>query len=156
MQDELGFPDKLDPNKCRVAELKLLNDILCRHVVPDRNGCAEHNFWCLEWESDLCQGVLRARCYPFNMPNRHLHIMNIKVGYMLYKQRIHFGYPIHPPEQRSGYYAGSRIWRFLVRDLLVGVWWRSFCVAIDTLVDLINWLGNPQVFFRNHLLHAYP
>ena len=46
MQDELGFPDKLDANKWSVSEL---NDILQKHVVPDKNGCALHTFGCLEW-----------------------------------------------------------------------------------------------------------
>ena len=43
MQDELGFPDKQDPAKCSVSELSL-NDILHKHVVPDRNGCVFHTF----------------------------------------------------------------------------------------------------------------
>ncbi len=34
MQDELGFPVKLDPNKNSVSEL---NDILRNHVVLGRN-----------------------------------------------------------------------------------------------------------------------
>jgi len=34
MQDELGFPDKRDPNKWSVSEL---NDILRKHLVRDRN-----------------------------------------------------------------------------------------------------------------------
>ena len=65
MQEELGFPDKEDPNKWSVSEP---NDILRRHVVRDRNGCALHTFGCIEWESELCRGVMRARCYPSNMP----------------------------------------------------------------------------------------
>ncbi len=49
MQDELGFPDKVDPDKWSVSEL---NNILQKHVVPGRNGCALHTFGCLEWESE--------------------------------------------------------------------------------------------------------
>ena len=52
MQDELGFPDKQDQARSSVSEL---NDILHRHVVPDRNGCVLHTFGCLEWESKRCR-----------------------------------------------------------------------------------------------------
>jgi hypothetical protein len=48
MQEELGFSDREDPRKWSVSEL---NNILRRHVVSDRNGCALHTFGCLEWES---------------------------------------------------------------------------------------------------------
>ena len=48
MQDERGFPDKQDPAKWSVSEL---NDMLHKHVIPDRNGCTLHTFCCLEWES---------------------------------------------------------------------------------------------------------
>ena len=59
MQDKLGFPDKLDPNKWGISEL---NNILQKHVVPDLNGCALHTFGCLEWESELYRGIMRASC----------------------------------------------------------------------------------------------
>ena len=72
MQDELGFPDKQDPDKWGVSEL---NNILQKHMVPDRNGCALHTFGCLEWESELYRGIMRARCYPFKMPKRRFHNM---------------------------------------------------------------------------------
>ena len=52
MQDELGFPDKADPR--RGWTLAELNSILQNHVV--------------EWESKLYRGVMRARCYQWNMP----------------------------------------------------------------------------------------
>ena len=48
LKEELGFLDREGPNKCSVS---VLNDILRRHVVRDRNGCALHTF---EWESELC------------------------------------------------------------------------------------------------------
>ena len=41
-----------------------LNGILQRHVVRDRNGCTLTTFGCVEWESELYRGVMRARCYP--------------------------------------------------------------------------------------------
>ncbi len=38
--------------------------------------------WCVEWESELCRGVMRARCYPFDMPKHCFHGMNPKVLYI--------------------------------------------------------------------------
>ena len=66
MQEELEFPDKLDPNKWSVSELSI-------------NGCALHTFGCLEWESELYRGIMRARCYPFKIPERWFHNMNPQV-----------------------------------------------------------------------------
>ena len=76
MQDELGFPDKRDPNKWSVSEL---NDILRKHLVRDRKGCSLRTFGCVEWESELYRGIMRARCYPFNLPGHRFHNMNIQV-----------------------------------------------------------------------------
>jgi len=77
MQDELGFPDKADPRRgWTPAEL---NSILQNHVVRDRNGCALTTFGCVEWESELYRGVMRARCYPWNMPKHRFHKMNPQV-----------------------------------------------------------------------------
>ncbi len=39
-------------------------------------------FGCVEWESELSRGVLRARCYPFDMPKHRFHGMNPKVLYI--------------------------------------------------------------------------
>jgi hypothetical protein len=76
MQDELGFPDKRDPNKWSVSEL---NDILRKHLVRDRKSCSLRTFGCVEWESELYRGIMRARCYPFNLPGHRFHNMNIQV-----------------------------------------------------------------------------
>lgn len=76
MQDELGFPDKKDPHKWSVSEL---NDLLQTHVVCKQNGCSLETFGCLEWESELCRGTMRARCYPFNMRGHRFHNMNPQV-----------------------------------------------------------------------------
>ncbi len=78
LADELGFPDKADKRAqpgsgWTPAEL---NHILQDHVV---NG-ALTTFGCVEWESDLFLGIMRARCYPFNMPKRRFHSFNPKVG----------------------------------------------------------------------------
>jgi len=77
MQDELGFPDKADPRRgWTPAEL---NSILQNHVVRNRDGCALTTFGCVEWESELYRGVMRARCYPWNMPKHRFHKMNPQV-----------------------------------------------------------------------------
>ena len=76
MQEELGLPDREDPAKWSVSEL---NAILRRHVAHDRNGCALHTFVCIEWESELCRGVMRACSYLFNMPTHRFHSMGIQV-----------------------------------------------------------------------------
>ena len=80
LQDELGFPDKADQRAepgsgWTPAEL---NHILQSHVVDG----ALTTFGCVEWESELCRGVMRARCYPFDMPKRRFHGMNPKVKYI--------------------------------------------------------------------------
>ena len=78
MQDELGFPYKADPRRgWTPAEL---NSILQNHIVRNRDGCALITFGCVELESELYRGVMRARCYPwnmaFNMPKHRFHKMN--------------------------------------------------------------------------------
>ncbi len=52
-----------------------LNHILQAHVVDG----ALSTFGCVDWESDLCRGVMGARCYPFDMPKHHFHGFNTKV-----------------------------------------------------------------------------
>jgi hypothetical protein len=77
LQDELGFPDKADwraepGTGWTPAEL---NHILNAHVVDG----ALTTFGCVEWESELFRGVMRARCYPFNLPKKRFHSFNPKV-----------------------------------------------------------------------------
>jgi hypothetical protein len=77
LQDELGFADKTDKRAAAgsgwtPAEL---NNILQAHVVDG----ALTTFGCVEWESDLFRGTMRARCYPFDMPKRRFHSLNTKV-----------------------------------------------------------------------------
>ena len=79
---ELGFPDKADQRAepgsgWTPAEL---NHILQAHVVDG----ALSTFGCVEWESELCRGVMRARCYPFDVPKHRFHGMNPKVMYINY------------------------------------------------------------------------
>ncbi len=64
--DGLGFPYKADLKAdpgpgWTSAEL---HHILQARVVDG----ALSTFGCVEWESELCRGVVRARCYPFDMP----------------------------------------------------------------------------------------
>ncbi len=78
LQEELGFPDKADKRAeagtgWTAAEL---NSILHSHVM---NGELT-SFGCVEWESDLFRGVMRAKCYPFDMPKKHFHSGNPKVS----------------------------------------------------------------------------
>jgi hypothetical protein len=78
LRDELGFPDKADKRAqpgtgWTPAEL---NHILQAHVVDGSlTTCG-----CVEWGSELFRGVMRARCYPFDVPKRRFHGFNVKVG----------------------------------------------------------------------------
>ena len=77
LQDEMGFSDKADQRAVpgtgwTPAEL---NHILQAHVVDG----ALTTFGCVDWESDLCRGVMSARCYPFDMPKHCFHGFNPKV-----------------------------------------------------------------------------
>ena len=56
-----------------------LNSILQNHVVRNRAGGALTTFGCVECESELYRGVMRARCYPWNMPKHRFHKMNPQV-----------------------------------------------------------------------------
>ena len=78
MQEELGFTDKADKR----AEPGTgwtpakLNRILHDHVVAGELS----TFGCVEWESQLFRGTMRAQYYPFNMTKRHFHGFNPKVS----------------------------------------------------------------------------
>jgi hypothetical protein len=83
LQDVLGFPDKADQRAepgsgWTPAEL---NHILHEHVVDG----ALTTFGCVEWESQLFRGVMRARCYPFNLPKKRFHSFNPQVGCINFK-----------------------------------------------------------------------
>ena len=57
-----------------------LNHILTSCLVSDRRGNNLHTFHTVEFEeSDLYRGVMRARCYPFNMEEHRFRGKNIKV-----------------------------------------------------------------------------
>jgi hypothetical protein len=79
LQEELGFPDKADKQAepgtgWTPAEL---NSILQNHVV---HGSLT-TFGCVEWESELFRGTMRARCYPFDMPKLCFHSFNPKISH---------------------------------------------------------------------------
>jgi hypothetical protein len=79
LQDEMGFPDKADKRALpgtgwTPAEL---NHILQAHVVDG----SLTTFGCVEWESRLFRGVIRARCYPFDMPKRRFYGTTVGVCY---------------------------------------------------------------------------
>ena len=50
-----------------------LNHVLTSCLVSDRRGNNLHTFHTVEYESDLYRGVMRARCYPFNMVEHRFH-----------------------------------------------------------------------------------
>ena len=93
LQDELGFPDKADKRAAAgsgwtPAEL---NHILQAHVVDG----ALTTFGCVEWESDLYRGTMRARCYLFDMLKRRFHSFNPKVCHsVLCTSYLHIPYSL--------------------------------------------------------------
>ena len=56
-----------------------LNQILQTCIVSDSRGIYIHTFPTVEFESDLYRGVMRARCYPFNMDRHRFRGKNVKV-----------------------------------------------------------------------------
>ncbi len=76
LQEALGFPDKADKrtHPCTGWTPDELNHILQDHFVDGALILG-----CVEWESDLFRGVMRARCYPFKMPKRRFHGFNPQV-----------------------------------------------------------------------------
>ncbi len=87
----LGFPYKADqraePGTQAGWTPVELNHILHAHVVDG----ALTTFGCVEWESQLFRGVMRARCYPFNLPKKRfrVHSFNPQVGCTLISLRHH-------------------------------------------------------------------
>jgi hypothetical protein len=76
MPDELNLPDPGDE-----WSSEALNSILIpsRGLVSNRRGDNLHTSQCVEFESDLYRGVMRLRCYPFNMEKHRFHGKNGKV-----------------------------------------------------------------------------
>ena len=80
LEDELELPPKTGPDGTWSSVD--LNRILLRCCVADSKGNNLHTFNSLEFESDLYRGVMRARCYPFDMDDHSFHGQNIKVVQM--------------------------------------------------------------------------
>ena len=75
--EELNVPPRPDPSQ--PWSTATLNRILQTCLVSDRKGNNIHTFQTVEFESDLYRGVMRARCYPFNMENHRFRGRNVKV-----------------------------------------------------------------------------
>jgi hypothetical protein len=76
--EELNVPPRPDPSK--PWSTATLNRILQTCMVSDSRGINIHTFQTVEFESDLYRGVMRARCYPFNMERHRCRGRNVKVG----------------------------------------------------------------------------
>ena len=74
MSDELNLPDSRD--EWSSADL---NNILIHCLVSNRRGDNLHTFQCVEFESDLYRGVMRARYFPFDMENHRFYGKNVQV-----------------------------------------------------------------------------
>ena len=74
MADELNLPDFGDDFSS--ADM---NRILTHCLVSNRKGDNLHSFHTVEFESDLYRGVMRARCYPFDMDEHRFRGKNVKV-----------------------------------------------------------------------------
>ena len=75
--EELNVPPRPDPSQ--PWSTATLNRILQTCLVFDRKGNNIDTFQTVEFESDLYRGVMRARCYPFNMENHRFWGRNVKV-----------------------------------------------------------------------------
>jgi hypothetical protein len=104
MSDELNLPDPGDE-----WSAEALNNILIHCLVSNRRGDNLHTSQCVGFESDLYRGVMRARCYPFNMEKHSFHGKNVKVC----------PYSIH---MKSIYHSILYIW-------YVYTWDRSFSIS---------------------------
>ncbi len=87
---ELNVPPRLDPSK--PWSTATLNRILQTCIVSDSRGINIHTFQTVDFGSDLYRGVMRARCYPFNIWNaidfggemsRWVHIHGICLVYFM-------------------------------------------------------------------------
>ena len=75
--EELNVPPR--PDQTQLWSTATLNRILQTCLVSDRKGNNIHTFQTVEFESDLYCGVMRARCYPFDMEHHRFRGINVKV-----------------------------------------------------------------------------
>ncbi len=80
LPDKAGFPDKADQRAQPGTGWTpaVLNSILHDHVVAGELT----TFGCVKWQSQLFQGVMRASCYPFDMPKKRFHGFNLRNVFM--------------------------------------------------------------------------
>ena len=108
-----------------------------------------------EWTA-IHSNARKSRCIPYRIrcclvSCRVLYIYHFqsRANHVMIRSLQLPANPLPPPPNPPEYqYAGSRIERFWVRDLLAcAVWWRFCGVAMNTFVDLIKLpvAGNPQV-----------
>jgi hypothetical protein len=59
-----------------------LNELLRNHAVSGRNSRSLRAFGFEEWEAraQLYRGIMRARCYPFNLQGHPFHRMIIQAS----------------------------------------------------------------------------
>ena len=74
--EELNVPLRPDPTQ--PWSTATLNRILQTCLLSDSKGNNIHTFQTVEFESDLYRGVMRARCYPFNMERHRFRGRNVK------------------------------------------------------------------------------
>ena len=77
LAEDLQLPPK--PRQSEPWSTAALNQILQTCFVSDSHGINIHTFTTVEFESDLYRGVMRARCYPFNLDRHRFHGRNVKV-----------------------------------------------------------------------------
>ena len=77
MADELNLPvpDCGDDDISSAC----INRILTQCLVSNRKGDNLHTYHTVEFESDLYRGVMRARCYPFDMDKHRFRGKIVKV-----------------------------------------------------------------------------
>ena len=145
MQEELGFPDKADKRAepgtgWTPAEL---NSILHDHVVAGELT----TFGCVEWESQLFRGTMRARCYPFNMPKRRFHGFNPKVSVYTFILDVYTSIYVHIRSYTL----------FRTQDTVVVVPPYPYCIEEDChAVPLEDcWYTRQQLFFKCYLRPKY-
>ena len=75
MAEELSLPDCDEDN----ISSAYINRILTQCLVSNRKGENLHSYHTVEFESDLYRGVMRARCYPFDMDALRFRGKNVQV-----------------------------------------------------------------------------
>ena len=153
LQEALGFPDKADKRERPGTGWTPdeLNHILQEHVVDG----ALTTFGCVEWESELCRGVMRARCYPFKMPKRRFHGFNPQV-YIHFKTST-CQYILDLLQYvlvHTSTYEYILVFNFCaVQDTILVVPPYPYCIEDDTNDVPVEecWYARTQLFFTCHL-----